>query len=151
MTMRNIDLSPLYRSFIGFDHLASMMDAASRSEKQSSYPPYNIELLDDDKYQVSMAVAGFSLDELDIETENNNLLVRGTKANRDVQRNYLYQGIAERNFERKFQLGDHVKVVNASLENGLLFIDLVREVPEALKPKKIQISGNNKLIDGETE
>jgi molecular chaperone IbpA len=149
--MRNIDLSPLYRSFIGFDHLASMMDAASRSEKQSSYPPYNIELLDDDKYQVSMAVAGFSLDELDIETENNNLLVRGTKANRDVQRNYLYQGIAERNFERKFQLGDHVKVVNASLENGLLYIDLVREVPEALKPKKIQISGNSKLIDGETE
>lgn len=149
--MRNIDLSPLYRSFIGFDHLASMMDAASRAEKQSSYPPYNIELLDDDKYQISMAVAGFSLDELDIETENNNLLIRGTKANRDVQRNYLYQGIAERNFERKFQLGDHVKVVNAALENGLLYIDLVREVPEALKPKKIQISSNSKLIDGEAE
>ncbi len=147
--MRNIDLSPLYRSFIGFDHLASLMDAASRNEKQSSYPPYNIEQVSEDKYQITIAIAGFAEDELDIESEHNTLVVKGTKKAKDVNKKFLYQGIAERNFERKFQLGDHVKVIGAALEHGLLYIDLEREVPEALKPRKIQINGkaNGNLLE----
>ena len=145
--MRNIDLTPFYRSFIGFDHLASLLDAAARNEKQPSYPPYNIELLDADKYRITMAVAGFTPDELAIQSENQTLTIKGTKASRDEQKNYLYQGIAERNFERKFQLGDHVRVTGASLDNGLLHIDLQREIPEALKPRKIEINSGN-LING---
>ncbi|MBO9488948.1 Hsp20 family protein [Endozoicomonas sp. G2_1] len=149
--MRNTtsDFSPLYRSFIGFDHLANLIDKASRADKQSSYPPYNIELLAEDKYRITMAIAGFSEQELDIESKQNTLIVTGTKtadkeANKD--RSFLHQGIAERNFERKFQLGDHVKIIDASLENGLLHIDLEREIPEALKPRKISIN-KKPLID----
>ncbi|MDN3653217.1 Hsp20 family protein [Thalassotalea ponticola] len=140
------DFSPLYRSFIGAEHLASLMDQASRSEKQSAYPPYNIESIADDKYRITMAVAGFVESELDIESHENSLTVTGTKTRKeDEQRTYLYQGIADRNFERKFQLADHVKVVNAYMENGLLHIELVREIPEALKPRKIAINGKNLL------
>ena len=147
----NTDLNPLYRSFIGFDHLASLMDKASRSEKQSSYPPYNIESLAEDKYRITMAVAGFSETELDIESKQNNLIITGTKAVSDKgERKFLYQGIAERNFERKFQLGDHVKVIGAFMENGLLHVDLEREIPEALKPRKIAINGKS-LLEGKTE
>jgi molecular chaperone IbpA len=147
----NTDLNPLYRSFIGFDHLASLMDKASRSEKQSSYPPYNIESLAEDKYRITMAVAGFSETELDIESKQNNLIITGTKAVSDKgERKFLYQGIAERNFERKFQLGDHVKVIGAFMENGLLHVDLQREIPEALKPRKIAINGKS-LLEGKTE
>lgn len=149
--MRNTtsDFSPLYRSFIGFDHLANLIDKASRADKQSSYPPYNIELMAEDKYRITMAIAGFSEQELDIESKQNPLIVTGTKtadkeANKD--RSFLHQGIAERNFERKFQLGDHVKIIDASLENGLLHIDLEREIPEALKPRKISIN-KKPLID----
>lgn len=149
--MRNTtsDFSPLYRSFIGFDHLANLIDKASRADKQSSYPPYNIELMAEDKYRITMAIAGFSEQELDIESKQNTLIVTGTKtadkeANKD--RSFLHQGIAERNFERKFQLGDHVKIIDASLENGLLHIDLEREIPEALKPRKISIN-KKPLID----
>jgi len=141
--MRTIDLSPLYRSFIGFDHLAGLIDKASRADKQSSYPPYNIELLAEDKYRITMAIAGFAEDELEIESKENTLIVTGTKipeANK-AERKFLHQGIAERNFERKFQLGDHVKVIGASMEHGLLHIDLEREIPEALKPRKIAING----------
>lgn len=143
------DLSPLYRSFIGFDHLAGLMDKASRAEKQSSYPPYNIELLAEDKYRITMAIAGFTEDELDIESEQNTLVIIGTKAtnNENKTRKFLHQGIAERSFERKFQLGDHVKVISANLENGLLHIDLEREIPEALKPRKIAINNKN-LLEG---
>jgi molecular chaperone IbpA len=141
MKMRNIDLSPLYRSFIGFDHLASMIDTASRNDKQSTYPPYNIELLAEDKYRITMAVAGFSKEQVSIEVQENTLLVVGTKpgAEKDEERKFLHKGISERNFERKFQLGDHVKVLAADLENGLLHIDLERVIPEAKKPRKIEI------------
>ena len=145
--MRNLDLTPLYRSFIGFDHLASLMDSATRQEKQPSYPPYNIELLAEDKYRITMAIAGFVDSELEIETQQNTLLVKGTKAKIDDGKKFLYQGIAERNLERKFQLGDFVKVIDASVENGLLHIELEREIPEALKPRKIAINTRGKLLD----
>ena len=147
--MRTVDLSPLYRSFIGFEHLASLMDAAASTDKQPSFPPYNIEALDKDKYRITMAVAGFSDSELTIESENNTLKVAGIKANKDEtnQRKFIHQGIAERNFERKFQLGDHVKVLSADLANGLLSIELQREIPEALKPRKIEI-GRGNLLEG---
>ena len=142
MTMRTIDLSPLYRSFIGSDHLASLIDAASRAEKQSTYPPYNIELLDDDKYRVTMAVAGFSKEDVTIEVQENTLTITGKKATEDkeaTERKFLHKGISERNFERKFQLGDHVKVLAADMENGLLHIDMERVIPEAKKPRQIEI------------
>ncbi|GLX81203.1 Hsp20 family protein [Thalassotalea eurytherma] len=144
----NTDFSPLYRSFIGFDHLAGLIDKASRQDKQSSYPPYNIELIAEDKYRITMAIAGFVEAELDIESKQNTLIVTGTKtpAESKTERTFLHQGIAERNFERKFQLGDHVKVIGAHLENGLLHIELEREIPEALKPRKIVINGS-KLIE----
>ena len=147
--MRTIDLSPLYRSFIGSEHLASMIDAAARNEKQSSYPPYNIELLADDKYRITMAIAGFSKNDVAIEVQENTLTITGKKAPTDAgtaERKFLHKGISERNFERKFQLGDHVKVLSADLENGLLHIDLERLIPEAQKPRKIEIGSN--LIEG---
>jgi molecular chaperone IbpA len=140
------DFSPLYRSFIGFDHLANLMDKANRTEKQSTYPPYNIELLAEDKYRISMAVAGFTEQELDIQSERNTLVVTGTKTSDDkVERKFIYQGIADRNFERKFQLNDHIKVVGAFMRDGLLHIDLEREIPEALKPRKIAINSTSAL------
>lgn len=145
--MARLDLSPLFRSSVGFDRMASMLDAASRSE-QPSYPPYNIELVADDQYQISMAVAGFSEAELTIESEHNTLTVTGVKAEDKKQRHYLHQGIAARNFERKFQLADYVKVTGANMENGLLYIDLVREIPEAMKPRKISIA-SGKMIDAD--
>lgn len=148
MTMRTIDLSPLYRSFIGTDHLASMIDAASRHEKQTSYPPYNIELIGDDKYRITMAVAGFAKDDVIIEVQENTLKVTGSKEAPDAsenERKFLHKGISERNFERKFQLGDNVKVLAADLEHGLLHIDLERKIPETQKPKRIEIGG--KLIE----
>lgn len=145
--MRNIDLSPLYRSFIGFDHLASMIDAASRNEKQPSYPPYNVELLGEDKYRITMAVAGFDESELEIQVEENTLQVTGNKVaqEKEQERKFLHKGISERSFERKFQLGDHVKVLAADLKNGLLHIDLERVIPESKKPRKIEIG--SRLIE----
>ena len=147
--MARLDLSPLFRSSVGFDHLASMLDSANRVE-QPAYPPYNIERVSDDKYRISMAVAGFDSSELELESERNTLKVSGVKANAEDNREYLHRGIAARNFERKFQLADHVKVVGANLENGLLHIDLEREIPEAMKPRKIEISAGStdKLIEG---
>ncbi|MDO6507579.1 Hsp20 family protein [Colwellia sp. 4_MG-2023] len=146
------DFSPLYRSFIGFDHLAGLIDKASQAEKQSSYPPYNVELLAEDKYRITMAVAGFSEEDIDIESRDNSLIIIGTKAlnnnsEKQVPRKFLHQGIAERNFERKFQLGEHVKVIGAFMKDGLLHIDLQREIPEALKPRKIAINGKSLLSD----
>jgi len=140
--MTNVDFSPFYRSFIGFDHLATLMDAAARNEKQPAYPPYNIEVTGEDQYCITMAVAGFTEQELSIETEHSTLLVKGQKQSKDEGRRFVHQGIAERNFERKFQLSDYIKVTGAQLENGLLHILLVREVPEALKPRKIEIGSN---------
>jgi len=146
--MRTIDLSPLYRSFIGSEHLASLVDAATRSEKQSTYPPYNIELVSEDTYRITMAVAGFGKDDVTIEVQENSLKVSGNKTlEKTEERKYLHKGISERNFERKFQLGDHVKVLAADLENGLLHIDLERVIPEAKKPRKIEIG--SKLIENE--
>ncbi|MCV6612729.1 MAG: Hsp20 family protein [Amphritea sp.] len=139
--MRQFDLSPLYRSAIGFDRLASMLDNASRNEQnQNGYPPYNIELINEHAYRITMAIAGFSKQEVSILTEHNMLTVTGTKQPEETERQYLYQGIAARGFERKFQLADHVKVTDATLENGLLHIDLVQEIPEAMKPRTIEIS-----------
>jgi len=149
------DFSPLYRSFIGFDHLAGLIDKASRADKQSSYPPYNVELLAEDQYRITMAIAGFSEQDIDIESKDNSLIIIGTKAananankstkESQMPRKFLHQGIAERNFERKFQLGEHVKVIGAFMENGLLHVDLQREIPEALKPRKIAINGKSLL------
>ncbi|MCP4236577.1 MAG: Hsp20 family protein, partial [Aestuariibacter sp.] len=132
------------------DHLASLVDAASRAEKQSSYPPYNIELLAEDKYRITMAIAGFSKDDINIVVEDNTLVINSNKTvdAKDAQeRKFLHKGISERNFERKFQLGDHVKVLTADLENGLLHVDLERVIPEAKKPRKIEIG--SRLFDNE--
>ncbi|WP_020680411.1 Hsp20 family protein [Marinobacterium rhizophilum] len=138
--MRDFDLSPLYRSAIGFDRLASLLDNASRNEQgQPAYPPYNIELLDENHYRITMAVAGFDNSELSIKSEQDILIIVGQKQQDSGDRKYLYQGIAARSFERRFQLADHVRVVKASMDNGLLHVDLVHEVPEAMKPRLIEI------------
>ncbi|MFQ2352496.1 Hsp20 family protein [Aeromonas dhakensis] len=137
--MRSIDFSPLYRSAIGFDRLANLIESAA-SNGNAGYPPYNIEQLGDSDYRISMAVAGFIQEELELSFQENLLTVKGNKQ-ADTERNYLYQGIAERGFERRFQLADYVRVKGADLKNGLLHIDLVREVPEAMKPRKIEING----------
>ena len=144
-----IDFSPLYHSAIGFDRMASLLDSVARDAKPS-YPPYNIEQLDDNDYRITMAVAGFTESDLEITSEQNTLVISGRQNEDGDDRNFLYRGIAARNFERKFQLAEHVKVAAARLENGLLHVDLVREVPEAMKPRKISIaSGNGKLIEQE--
>lgn len=138
------DFAPLYRSAVGFDHLASLLDSITANERtQPSYPPYNIELLEQDRYRITMAVAGFSEDEISVETENNTLSVSASRGEveGDKKPQYLHQGIAERNFRRQFKLADHVKVVNASLSNGLLHIELKKELPEAMKPRRIPING----------
>ncbi|MGM0633432.1 MAG: Hsp20 family protein [Pseudomonadota bacterium] len=148
--MRTLDFAPLYRSTIGFDHLGSLLDAVTRHEQnQPGYPPYNIERLDQDEYRITMAVAGFMPDELDIQTEKQTLTIRGRKSEDDSnERTYLHQGIAARNFERVFQLADHVKVRSANLENGLLHVDMEREIPEAMKPRQIPIGvKNSHLLD----
>ena len=139
--MRNFDFSPLYRSTVGFDHLSNILDAVNRNDaSQPSYPPYNIEAVEKDKYQITMAVAGFVEGELELQSEKQTLTVKGKKEEADATRNYLHQGIAARNFERRFQLADHVEVVGANLANGLLYIDLVRVIPEAMRPRQIPIN-----------
>ncbi|WP_018984760.1 Hsp20 family protein [Salinimonas chungwhensis] len=137
--MRTIDFSPLYRSFIGSDHLASQLDKAGRTAKQNSFPPYNVEVLDEQKYRISMAVAGFNRDALSIEVKENTLTVEGTLADNQSERKFMHKGISERSFARKFELGDHVNVVGADLKDGILHIDLERIVPESEKPQKITI------------
>lgn len=138
--MRNFDFTPLYRSAIGFDRMANLLDSLSRTEqRQPSYPPYNIELTGEDKYRITMAVAGFDQSELTIEVNQNNLTVSANKAPDDQQRTYLHQGIAARSFERRFQLADHVQVKSADYESGLLHIDLQRVIPESMKPRTIPI------------
>lgn len=144
--MRNFDLSPLYRSSIGFDRMANILDSLTATEQnQPSYPPYNIELTGDDKYRITMAVAGFAEAELGIEVEENKLTIAGKKEADKEEKTYLHQGIAARNFERRFQLADHVRVEHAHIENGLLHIDLRREIPEAMKPRSIAISKSGLL------
>jgi len=148
--MRNYDLSPLYRATVGFDRVADMMDRVlSADSAVPSYPPYNIEKTADDAYRISIAVAGFSAEELTVDLKENALIVSARRAEDDSERTYLHRGIATRAFERRFQLADHLKVTGAAHENGMLHIDLVREVPEALKPRRIAISGSQ-AIEGQT-
>ena len=136
--MRNSELAPLYRSAIGFDRLFNLLESG-QNQSNGGYPPYNVELVDENNYRIAIAVAGFAEQELEIVTQDNLLIVRGSHASELAQRTYLYQGIAERNFERKFQLAEHIKIKGANLVNGLLYIDLERLVPESLKPRRIEI------------
>ena len=151
--MRNFDLSPLYRSTVGFDRMANLMDQLLTADTaQPSYPPYNIEKTGDDSYRISVAVAGFAEDDLNIEVKDGQLTITASKQDKaDGDKPvYLHRGIAERGFERRFQLADHVRVSGAELDHGLLHVDLVREIPEALKPKTIAIRstlGDKKTID----
>lgn len=139
--MQRFDLAPLYRATVGFDQLADMMDRVFTSEtNHPSYPPYNIEKTDDDSYRISIAVAGFSDDDLMIEVKENALVVSARKSDDADQRTYLHRGIATRAFERRFHLADHVRVTGASHADGMLHIDLEREIPEALKPRRIAIT-----------
>lgn len=139
--MTTIDLSPLYRSSIGFDRMGSLLDNALRSQKAGvGFPPYDIESTGENRYAITLAVAGFDESELDIQVENGVLSVRGKKSDEVEDRSYLYRGIANRSFERKFNLADHVEVSGADLKNGLLTVSLVREIPEAMKPRSIAIS-----------
>ncbi len=139
--MRNYDFAPLYRATVGFDQIADLMDRVLTSEvSQPTYPPYNIEKTADDAYRISIAVAGFSDDDLTVEVKDGALHVSARKADEDEARAYLHRGIATRAFQRRFHLADHVRVVGASHENGMLHIDLQREIPEALKPRRIAIA-----------
>ncbi|MGF1911467.1 Hsp20 family protein [Vibrio kasasachensis] len=142
--MRTVDFTPLYRSAIGFDRLFNMMEASSTKNTSGGYPPYNIEQKDEHNFRITMAVAGFAEDQLDLTQKENMLIVKGERKVEEGKA-YVYQGIAERDFERKFQLADYVKVIGASMENGLLHIDLEREIPEAMQPRKIAINGSQLL------
>lgn len=144
--MRTYDFAPLYRATVGFDQIADLMDRVLTSEgTQPSYPPYNIEKLDDDSYRISIAVAGFSDADLSVEVREHALIVSARKADDDAERSYLHRGIATRAFERRFHLADHVQVTGASHVDGMLHIELVREVPEALKPRQIAISSTKQI------
>ena len=149
--MTTIDFSPLFRSMIGFDRLSSALENAYRSEP-GGYPPYNIEVSGENEYRITMAVAGFADQELGVEVKENILTVSGARSDsEDDERRFLYRGIANRSFERKFQLADYVRVVDARLENGLLHIDLRREIPEAMKPRTIEIRSEGGTLLGETK
>lgn len=149
--MKSVDLTPLYRSSIGFDRLASLLDSALTSDSaQSGYPPYNIEVIEDNHYAITLAVAGFTQDELDIQVEKGVLTIKGNKPSKEKS-TYLYHGIANRAFERKFNLDDYVEVTNADLANGLLTIALKKEIPEAMKPKSIAINQSANAIEHKAE
>ena len=138
--MTTIDLSPLYRNSVGFDRMGTLLDNALRSQKAvAGFPPYDIEAAGDDRYAITLAVAGFEESELDIQVEKGVLCVHGKKADDGAEKSYLYRGIANRSFERKFNLADYIEVSGADLKNGLLTISLVKEVPEAMKPRSIEI------------
>ena len=150
--MRTLDLSPLIRSTIGSDRMTRLLDAATRLDDSAlSYPPYNIEVLGDDAYRITMAVAGFGEGDINITAQENSIVISGKVAKAEEERKFLYRGIAGRAFERRFELADHIKVSGASLINGLLHVDLVREVPEAMKPRTIKIdtkSAKPTVIEG---
>lgn len=139
--MRTFDLSPLYRASIGFDNLTRLFEA-TRLDDAPAYPPYNIVKASEDAYRITFAVAGFAEKDLDVQIENHTLTVRGKTAQDDTSATYLHRGIAGRSFERKFELADHIQVTGAQMENGLLHIDLKREIPEALKPRKVSIAAS---------
>jgi molecular chaperone IbpA len=151
--MTTFDFSPLYRTSVGFDRLASLMSSATRQDQGNSYPPYNIRVTSEDHYRITMAVAGFSEKDITITSEQNRLVVTGKSADdSEEQGEYLHRGIATRAFERRFNLADHVNVIGASLENGLLHIDLEREIPEAMKPRNIKIGkSTSRLLDAKKE
>ena len=148
--MRSFDLSPLFRTTVGFDRMARALDTLA-DEPTNSFPPYNIESTGEDAYRITMAVAGFGENDIDITAQDATLVVSGRidRSGEAEERKFLHRGIAERAFERRFNLAEHVVVTNAALENGLLHIDLVREVPEEKKPKKIAISGNAKVLENQ--
>ncbi|MDR3438004.1 Hsp20 family protein [Telmatospirillum sp.] len=142
--MRTFDLSPLFRSTVGFDHLARMLDAASRVDEQAfTYPPYNIEKLNEDSYRITMAVAGFAEGDIEIIAQDHTLVIVGRAQKEEAAAQYLHHGIAGRPFERRFELADYVRPSGASLANGLLHVDLVREVPETMKPRRIEITSRS--------
>ena len=147
--MRTIDFSPLYRSAVGFDRLAALLDAASRAEAPTGYPPYNIETVGENAYRIEIAAAVFKPEELNIEAKENTLTVQGRKTANDDARHFLHRGLAERNFERRFQLADYVVVTGADLADGLLSISLERQLPEALKARRIEIATGKQQIEGE--
>ena len=146
----NFDLTPLFRTSIGFDRMAQLLDQANRIDQTPSYPPYNIESLDENNYRITLALAGFSDQDLTITSEQNTLTVKGKKE-AEVQGNFIHRGIANRSFERRFQLADHVKVRAANMDNGLLHIELEREIPEAMKPRTISIGTSSKAIEQKPE
>lgn len=149
--MNSIDLTPFYRNSVGFDRLASLIDTALKSDTATGgYPPYNIEELEENRYAITLAVAGFTQEELDIQVEKGVLTVRGSKQAKD-ERKYLYQGIANRTFERKFNLADYIEVTGADLSNGLLTISLLKEIPEVMKPKTIAINQGGKVLEHRAE
>jgi molecular chaperone IbpA len=146
--MRNFDFAPLYRATVGFDRLADMVDRVMATDvSQPTYPPYNIEKTADDAYRISIAVAGFAEEDLSVEVKENALVVSARKQDEDA-RTYLHRGIATRAFERRFHLADHVRATGATHANGMLHIDLIREVPEALKPRRIEIARPEKTVNG---
>jgi len=145
--MRSTDFAPLYRATVGFDRIADLMDRVLTSDvAQSTYPPYNIEKTAEDAYRISIAVAGFSPEDLNVEVRDGHLYVAARKSPEETPRNFLHRGIATRAFERRFALADHVRVTGASHEHGMLHLDLVRETPEALKPRRIEISSAGKAV-----
>ena len=144
--MNTIDLTPLYRTVVGFDRMAQLLDQANRIDQTPSYPPYNIESIDENNYRITLALAGFGDNDLAITSEQNTLTVKGKKE-AEVQGKFIHRGIANRSFERRFQLADHVKVKAANMDNGLLHIELEREIPEAMKPRTIAINSNQNAID----
>jgi len=150
--MTTFDFSPLFRTSVGYDRLASLLNSAHRVEQGGGYPPYNILTAGENRYRITMAVAGFSEEELTITSEHNKLLVKGEKAEEKEteESRFLYRGIATRSFERRFNLADHVRVSGARLDNGLLHVELEREVPEAMKPRKIEIQSSGALLEGNT-
>ena len=147
--MRTIDFTPLYRSAVGFDRMANLLESAARTGEPGGWPPYNLETTGENASRIEIAVAGFKPDELNIEVKENLLTVTGRRtANDGEDRTFLHRGLAERDFERRFQLADYVVVTEAGLNNGLLTIDLKRELPEALKPRRIEINAGPALIEG---
>ncbi|MGB3244183.1 MAG: Hsp20 family protein [Sulfitobacter sp.] len=146
--MRTFDFAPLYRSSVGFDQIANLMDRVLTSESATpTYPPYNIEKTADDAYRITIAVAGFSDEDLSVEVREKSLIVSARKADEDEAKTYLHRGIATRAFERRFHLADHVQITGAAYANGMLHIDLERQVPEALKPRQIQIASDVKAVE----
>ncbi len=146
--MRSFDFAPLHRSTVGFDQIANLMDRVLANDvAQPSYPPYNIEKLTDDSYRITIAVAGFSESDLSVEVREKSLIVSARKADEDTDKTFLYRGIATRAFERRFHLADHVQVTGAAHADGMLHIELERQVPEALKPRRIQITSNVSAIE----